>query len=69
MGVECSFTEAGVPCPPCSVLGIPDCNWSDPFWFVENLRGCRDSYLIGERDALVKSVKDNLLPPSLFGVL
>ncbi|KAJ7121183.1 hypothetical protein C8R44DRAFT_877479 [Mycena epipterygia] len=66
MGVTCSFTEAGVPCPPCSVLGIPDCHWSDPYWFVENLRTCRDAYLSDERDELVKSVQESRLSPSLF---
>ncbi|KAJ7309350.1 hypothetical protein DFH08DRAFT_823522 [Mycena albidolilacea] len=66
MAVECTFTEAGIPCPPCSVLGIPDCDWADPFWFIENLQRCRDLYLLDERNELVKSVKDNRLAPSLF---
>ncbi|KAJ7853848.1 hypothetical protein B0H14DRAFT_2757736 [Mycena olivaceomarginata] len=66
MGVNCSFSEAGIPCPPCAVLGIPDCDWSDPFWLMENLQRCRDLYLLDERDALVKSVQDNRLAPSLF---
>ncbi|KAJ7501960.1 hypothetical protein B0H11DRAFT_1991715 [Mycena galericulata] len=66
MGIECSFSEAGIPCPPCSVLGIPDCDWADPFWLMENLRRCRDLYLRDERDELVQSVKDNRLPASLF---
>jgi len=66
MGIECMFTEAGISCPPCSVLGIPDCNWSDPFWFMENLQRCRDLYLLDEREELVKSVKENRLAPSLF---
>ncbi|KAJ7442986.1 hypothetical protein FB451DRAFT_1296469 [Mycena latifolia] len=66
MGVDCSFSEAGIPCPPCSVLGIPDCNWADPFWFIENLQRCRNLFLLDERDALVKSVNDNHLSPSLF---
>ncbi|KAJ7165431.1 hypothetical protein C8R43DRAFT_1122154 [Mycena crocata] len=64
--VPCQFSEAGVPCPPCSVLGIPDCDWANPFWFIENLQRCRDLYLLDERTSLVKSVKDNRLPPSLF---
>ncbi|KAJ7848046.1 hypothetical protein B0H14DRAFT_2583269 [Mycena olivaceomarginata] len=66
MVVECNFTEAGIPCPPCSVLGIPDCDWADPYWFMENLQRCRDLYLLDERHELVKSVKDNRLAPSLF---
>ncbi|KAJ7860721.1 hypothetical protein B0H14DRAFT_3621641 [Mycena olivaceomarginata] len=66
MGVNCSFSEAGIPCPPCAVLGIPDCDWSDPFWLMENLQRCRDLYLLDERDTLVKSVQDNRLAPSLF---
>ncbi|KAJ7159277.1 hypothetical protein C8R43DRAFT_994315 [Mycena crocata] len=66
MGVACSFSEAGIPCPPCAVLGIPDCDWANPFWFAENLQRCRDLYLLDERETLVKSVKENRLPPSLF---
>ncbi|KAJ7140330.1 hypothetical protein C8R43DRAFT_1109632, partial [Mycena crocata] len=66
LGVSCSFTEAGIPCPPCMVLGIPDCHWADPYWFVENLRTCRDAYLFGERDDLVKAVQEDRLSPSLF---
>ncbi|KAJ7508859.1 hypothetical protein B0H11DRAFT_1901644 [Mycena galericulata] len=66
MCVPCSFSEAGIPCPPCSVLGIPDCDWADPFWFIENLRRCRDLYLHDERDDLVKAVRDNRLAPSMF---
>ncbi|KAJ6613990.1 hypothetical protein B0H10DRAFT_2221715 [Mycena sp. CBHHK59/15] len=66
MGIMCAFSEAGIPCPPCSVLGIPDCDWADPFWFIENLQRCRNLYLLNERDDLVKAVKDNRLAPSLF---
>ncbi|KAJ7083047.1 hypothetical protein C8R43DRAFT_1142746 [Mycena crocata] len=66
LGVSCSFTEAGIPCPPCAVLGIPDCHWADPFWFAESLRTCRDAYLSDERDELVKSVQEDHLLPSLF---
>ncbi|KAJ7664840.1 hypothetical protein B0H17DRAFT_1143519 [Mycena rosella] len=66
MGVDCTFSEAGIPCPPCAVLGIPNCDWTDPFWLMENLRRCRDLYLRDERDELVQSVKDNRLPASLF---
>ncbi|KAJ7176297.1 hypothetical protein C8R43DRAFT_1197922 [Mycena crocata] len=50
--VPCQFSEAGVPCPPCSVLGIPDCDWANPFWFIENLQRCRDLYLLDERTSL-----------------
>ncbi|KAJ7144756.1 hypothetical protein C8R43DRAFT_1130475 [Mycena crocata] len=66
MSVECSFTEAGQPCPSCFILGVPDCEWACPFSFMETMRRCRDSHLLAERDALVKAVKDNHLPPSLF---
>ncbi|KAJ7307923.1 hypothetical protein DFH08DRAFT_491445 [Mycena albidolilacea] len=66
MGVTCTFSEAGIPCPPCAVLGIPDCDWTDPFWLIENIQRCRDLYLLDERDGLVNSVKDNRLAPSLF---
>ncbi|KAJ6536516.1 hypothetical protein DFH09DRAFT_1324547 [Mycena vulgaris] len=66
MGIECTFSEAGIPCPPCSVLSIPDCRWAGPFWFIENLQRCRDLYLLDERDELVKAVRDNRLAPSLF---
>ncbi|KAJ7366432.1 hypothetical protein DFH08DRAFT_797414 [Mycena albidolilacea] len=66
MAVECTFTEAGIPCPPCSILGIPDCDWVDPFWFIENLQCCQDLYLLDKCNELVKSVKDNRLASSLF---
>ncbi|KAJ7429208.1 hypothetical protein B0H11DRAFT_1945619 [Mycena galericulata] len=66
MGIPCSYYEAGVPCPPCTILGIPECDWADPFWVLEHLRCSRDSYFCTERDALVKSVKENRLPVSLF---
>ncbi|KAJ7476354.1 hypothetical protein B0H11DRAFT_2235107 [Mycena galericulata] len=65
-GIPCSYYEAGVPCPPCTILGIPECDWADPFWVLEHLRRSRDSYFCTERDALVKSVKENRLPVSLF---
>ncbi|KAJ7448070.1 hypothetical protein B0H11DRAFT_2081777 [Mycena galericulata] len=65
-GISCSYYEAGVPCPPCTILGIPECDWADPFWVLEHLCRSRDSYFCTERDALVKSVKENRLPVSLF---
>ncbi|KAJ6553131.1 hypothetical protein B0H19DRAFT_1295757, partial [Mycena capillaripes] len=64
--IDCSFTEAGIPCSPCAILGMPDCRWSDPHWFMEHLRRKRDHYLLEERDALVMSVRENRLAPSLF---
>jgi hypothetical protein len=64
--IDCSFTEAGIPCSPCTLLGVPDCRWSDPHWFMENLRRKRDHYLLEERDELIKSVRENRLAPSLF---
>ncbi|KAJ6572483.1 hypothetical protein DFH09DRAFT_1362442 [Mycena vulgaris] len=66
MAVPCSFTEMGIPCPPCAVLGVPECDWSDPFFFMENLRRCRDLYLRDECNELLDSVKSNTLPTSLF---
>ncbi|KAJ7723020.1 hypothetical protein DFH07DRAFT_971743 [Mycena maculata] len=30
MAIEYSFSEAGIPCPSCAVLGIPDCDWGRP---------------------------------------
>ncbi|KAJ7738034.1 hypothetical protein DFH07DRAFT_966186 [Mycena maculata] len=66
MAIECSFTEAGIPCPSCAVLGIPDCDWVDPFLLMENLQSCRNRYLRDERDILVKAVEENRLSPSLF---
>ncbi|KAJ7494313.1 hypothetical protein B0H11DRAFT_2227735 [Mycena galericulata] len=65
-GISCSYYEAGVPCPPCTILGIPECDWADPFWVLEHLCRSCDSYFCTERDALVKSVKENRLPVSLF---
>ncbi|KAJ7836576.1 hypothetical protein B0H14DRAFT_2589641 [Mycena olivaceomarginata] len=66
MAIECTFSEAGIPCPPCSIMGILDCDWNDPFFFMENLRRQRDLYLLDERDSLVRSVQDNRLAPALF---
>jgi len=65
-GITCSYYEAGVPCPPCSILGIPECDWADPDWVLENLRRSRDAYFRDERDALIKSVKEDRLPVGLF---
>ncbi|KAF8146199.1 hypothetical protein K438DRAFT_2028373, partial [Mycena galopus ATCC 62051] len=66
--IEYSFMEAGIPCPPCAVLGIPDCRWSDPHWFMKSLHRKCDNYLLEERNELMKSVQENHLTPSLFNV-
>ncbi|KAJ6626050.1 hypothetical protein B0H10DRAFT_1942193 [Mycena sp. CBHHK59/15] len=48
-------------CSNCAEMGV-----AYPFWFMENLQRQRDLFLLDERDALVKSVNDNRLSPSLF---
>ncbi|KAJ7934267.1 hypothetical protein B0H13DRAFT_1855439 [Mycena leptocephala] len=67
LAVDCDFSEAGIPCPPCAILGIPDCNYADPYFFVANLAHRRDMYLHDERTVLCAAVRDNYLAPSQFG--
>ncbi|KAJ7222178.1 hypothetical protein GGX14DRAFT_558275 [Mycena pura] len=64
--VECEFSECGIPCPPCAVLGIPDCDYTDPYFFVANLAYRRDLYLHDERAILCAAVHDNFLAPAQF---
>ncbi|KAJ6521381.1 hypothetical protein DFH09DRAFT_1097828 [Mycena vulgaris] len=66
MAIDCEFYEAGVPCPPCAVLSIPDCTFADPYDFMFNLANRRDAHLIRERDVLWAAVRDNHLAPSQF---
>ncbi|KAJ7753265.1 hypothetical protein B0H16DRAFT_1459566 [Mycena metata] len=66
LAIPCEFSESGIPCPPCAVLGIPDCDYSDPYFFVANLAYHRDAYLHEERSVLVDAVKQNFLEPSQF---
>ncbi|KAJ7447836.1 hypothetical protein FB451DRAFT_1558567 [Mycena latifolia] len=66
MAIDCEFFEAGVPCPPCVVLGIPDCQFADPHDFMLNLRHRRDAHFLHEREVLCAAVRDNQLAPSLF---
>ncbi|KAJ7466667.1 hypothetical protein B0H11DRAFT_2284599 [Mycena galericulata] len=66
LAIDCEFYEAGVPCPPCAVLGIPDCQFADPYDFMLNLRNRRDAHFCRERDTLCAAVRDNQLAPSLF---
>ncbi|KAJ7436544.1 hypothetical protein FB451DRAFT_1417403 [Mycena latifolia] len=66
MAIDCQFYEVGVPCPPCAVLGIPDCQFADPYYFMFNLADRRDAYLVRERDVLCAAVCDNHLAPSRF---
>ncbi|KAF7350739.1 hypothetical protein MSAN_01635000 [Mycena sanguinolenta] len=58
--------QAGIPCPPCAVLGIPDCRFADPDNFLYHLKRRRDAVFRDERTALVNAVHDNHLPASLF---
>ncbi|KAF7376933.1 hypothetical protein MSAN_00111100 [Mycena sanguinolenta] len=58
--------QAGIPCPPCAVLGIPDCRFADPDDFLYHLKRRRDAVFRDERTALVNAVHDNHLPASLF---
>ncbi|KAF8169899.1 hypothetical protein K438DRAFT_1983029 [Mycena galopus ATCC 62051] len=66
MAVECTFSKAGIPCPLCSIMGIPDYKWNDLFFFTENLRRQHDLYLLDEHNSLVCSMQDNHLAPALF---
>ncbi|KAJ7088181.1 hypothetical protein C8R44DRAFT_445112 [Mycena epipterygia] len=66
LAVECDFSESGIPCPPCAILGIPDCNYADPYFFMANLAHRRDMYLHEERTVLSVAVRDNFLAPSQF---
>ncbi|KAJ6458811.1 hypothetical protein C8R45DRAFT_1109941 [Mycena sanguinolenta] len=58
----------GHPCPPCAVLGIPDCRFADPDDFLLHLKYRRDAVFRDERTALMNAVHDNHLPASLFGM-
>ncbi|KAJ6592456.1 hypothetical protein B0H19DRAFT_1087868, partial [Mycena capillaripes] len=31
LAIECEFSESGIPCAPCAVLAIPDCDFADPY--------------------------------------
>ncbi|KAJ7811515.1 hypothetical protein B0H13DRAFT_1881159 [Mycena leptocephala] len=64
--IECDWSEAGVPCAPCAVLGIPDCDFADPYFLVQNLAHQRNLYLHSERAILCAAVRDNHLSPSQF---
>ncbi|KAJ6498708.1 hypothetical protein DFH09DRAFT_1203834 [Mycena vulgaris] len=66
LAVECDFSESGVPCPPCAVLAIPDCDFTDPYFFMANLAHRRDIYLHEQRATLVTAVRENYLAPSQF---
>ncbi|KAF7324413.1 hypothetical protein MVEN_02643800 [Mycena venus] len=66
MGIACEFTESGIPCPPCALLAVPDCEYVDPEFFLVNLARHRDFFLCAERDALCSAVRDNQLAPSVF---
>ncbi|KAJ6556683.1 hypothetical protein B0H10DRAFT_2201549 [Mycena sp. CBHHK59/15] len=66
LAIDCEFFEAGVPCPPCAVLGIPNCQFADPYDFMMNLRNRRDAHFLHEREVLCAAVRDNKLAPSVF---
>ncbi|KAJ6628092.1 hypothetical protein B0H10DRAFT_2428963 [Mycena sp. CBHHK59/15] len=66
LAIDCEFLEAGVPCPPCAVLGIPDCQFADPYDFMMNLRNRRNAHFLHEREVLCAAVCDNKLAPSVF---
>ncbi|KAJ7131909.1 hypothetical protein C8R46DRAFT_581297 [Mycena filopes] len=66
LAIPCDFSESGVPCSPCMVLGIPDCVYADPWCFMATLSRERDIYLADERQGLFNAVKDNRLSPSVF---
>ncbi|KAF8216909.1 hypothetical protein K438DRAFT_1925898 [Mycena galopus ATCC 62051] len=65
-GLECDFTEAGIPCPCCVVLGVPNCDFIDPDFFLHNLADRRDQHFHDECWALCAFVRENCLLPCLF---
>lgn len=67
MHLECDFSESGLPCPSCAVLGVSDCDFTDADYFLLNIADRRDQRFHDERRSLVAAVRENRLPPSLFG--
>ncbi|KAJ6447863.1 hypothetical protein C8R45DRAFT_948310 [Mycena sanguinolenta] len=65
-GFDCEFSESGVPCPPCAVLGIPDCLHADPEEFLANISERCNGYLLRRRDHIKGLVNDNYVAPSQF---
>ncbi|KAJ6540940.1 hypothetical protein B0H10DRAFT_2245124 [Mycena sp. CBHHK59/15] len=65
LAIDSEFFEAGVPCPPCAVLGIPDCQFADPYDFMMNLRNRRDAHFLHEpRSSVLLFATTNLPLPS-----
>ncbi|KAJ7360650.1 hypothetical protein DFH08DRAFT_842065 [Mycena albidolilacea] len=66
MHLECDFSESGLPCPSCAVLGMSDCDFTDADYFLLNIADRRDQRFHDERRSLVAAVRENRLSPSLF---
>ncbi|KAJ7238839.1 hypothetical protein B0H12DRAFT_1136882 [Mycena haematopus] len=66
LAIDCQFSEAGVPCPACAILGVPDCDFAHPRFLLANLVYQRDNHLHHERSILCTAVRNNQLSPSCF---
>ncbi|KAJ7816101.1 hypothetical protein B0H13DRAFT_435624 [Mycena leptocephala] len=66
LAIECEFSESGIPCAPCAVLAVPDCDFSDPYFLVANLAHRRDLYLHEERASLYAAAQNNQISPAQF---
>ncbi|KAJ7725160.1 hypothetical protein B0H16DRAFT_1471945 [Mycena metata] len=66
MDISCQFWEAGIPCPTCTILGIPDCANASAARFIDVLVRARDRYMLHERDILSALVRDGLMTPTKF---
>ncbi|KAJ7609275.1 hypothetical protein FB45DRAFT_1066997 [Roridomyces roridus] len=65
-GNRCEFVESGSPCPTCLALGVPDCRFADPDYFLLNLVEYRNRHLHDKCDELVGQVNNGTLDASLF---
>ncbi|KAJ7025499.1 hypothetical protein C8F04DRAFT_1191392 [Mycena alexandri] len=66
MEIDCQFWEAGIPCPSCAILGIPDCSNASPQRFIDTLVYCRDQHFYKERQILSALVRDDMMTPAKF---
>ncbi|KAJ7366429.1 hypothetical protein DFH08DRAFT_797412 [Mycena albidolilacea] len=64
LSVNCKFSETDLPCPLCNILGVPDCTFTDPNFFIENVSHAHNAFLYKECSALCAAVHNNQLPPS-----
>ncbi|KAJ7782931.1 hypothetical protein B0H16DRAFT_1709762 [Mycena metata] len=66
MDISCQFWEAGIPCPSCAILGIPDCANASPSRFINVLVRARDQHMLREHDMLATLVRDGHMTPTKF---